>query len=140
MDIPFVYLLVKQQPTTNNNKTISKKQENKEKKEMNIPNAYRKAVDGFVIPPRTFWQMAVSAAQGTFSLFEQSSRSEFIENLDRGTINEGVISQATAGTYVVLFCFGLVCVVCLPKQQQHQRYAFSFRPHPYYLLPVKQDQ
>ena len=72
---------------------------------MNIPNVYRKAVDGFIIPPRTFFQMFVSAAQGTFSLFEQENRSEFIANLDRGTINEGVISQATAGPMIMLSLF-----------------------------------
>jgi hypothetical protein len=72
---------------------------------MNIPNVYRKALDGFIIPPRTFLQMCISAAQGTYSLFDESSRSDFIENLDQGTINEGVISQATAGPMIMLSLF-----------------------------------
>jgi len=72
---------------------------------MNIPNVYRKAVDGFVIPPRSFFQMFLSAAQGTFALFDESNRSDFIANLDKGTINEGVISQATAGPMIMLSLF-----------------------------------
>ena len=72
---------------------------------MNIPNVYRKAVDGFIIPPRTFFQMFAGAARGAYSLFNDSKRREFIEILDAGTINESVISQATAGPMMMLSLF-----------------------------------
>lgn len=72
---------------------------------MNIPSVYRKAVDGFVIPPRSFFQMIVSASKGALSLFQESNRGEFMDTLDRGTINESVISQATAGPAMMLSLF-----------------------------------
>ena len=72
---------------------------------MNLPNVYKKVVHGFIIPPRTFTQMLLSAAQGAFSLMDQDMRKEFIENLDDGIINEGVISQAQMGTLVMLSLF-----------------------------------
>lgn len=72
---------------------------------MNIPSVYRKAIDGFVIPPRSFFQMIISASKGAVSLFHEPNRGEFIEILDRGTINESVISQATAGPAMMLSLF-----------------------------------
>ena len=72
---------------------------------MNIPSVYRKALDGFVIPPRTFFQMVFSAAQGAASLFKEPNRADFINELDNGTINESVISQATAGPMMMLSLF-----------------------------------
>jgi len=72
---------------------------------MNIPSVYRKAIEGFVIPPRTFFQMAFSAARGAFSLLNETNRVDFIKRLERGEINEGVISQAAAGPMVMLSLF-----------------------------------
>jgi hypothetical protein len=72
---------------------------------MNIPSVYRKAIDGFIIPPRTFLQMFVSAGRGAVSLFDETNRTEFIDKLDKGTINEGVVSQATAGPIMMLSLF-----------------------------------
>jgi hypothetical protein len=72
---------------------------------MNVPSVFRKAVDGFIIPPRTFFQMLFSAGQGAVGLMDEVNRQEFIEKLDKGTINEGVISQATAGPMVMLSLF-----------------------------------
>lgn len=72
---------------------------------MNIPNVYRRAVGGFIIPPRSFFQMFISASQGAFSLIDEDSRSEFISSLEKGTINESVISQASSGPMMMLSLF-----------------------------------
>lgn len=72
---------------------------------MNVPSVFRKALDGFIIPPRTFMQMVVSAGKGAAGLLNEVNRSEFIDKLDKGTINEGVISQATAGPIMMLSLF-----------------------------------
>ena len=72
---------------------------------MNIPTAYKKVVDGFLIQPRSFTQLLTSAFGGATSLLNEKSRSEFIEKLDRGVINEGVISQATTGPLLLLSLF-----------------------------------
>ena len=72
---------------------------------MNIPNVYKKVVEGFLIQPRTFSQMLSSAFGGVTSLLNEKSRSDFIEKLDRGVINEGVISQATTGPLILLSLF-----------------------------------
>lgn len=72
---------------------------------MNGPSVFRKAVDGFIIPPRTFMQMLLSAGRGAVGLLDETNRQEFIEKLDKGTINEGVISQATAGPMMMLSLF-----------------------------------
>jgi hypothetical protein len=72
---------------------------------MNVPSIYRKALEGFIIPPRSFFQMFVGASKGAISLFDEGNRSDFIAKLDKGIINEGVISQATAGPMVMLSLF-----------------------------------
>ncbi|KAG7361279.1 hypothetical protein IV203_036379 [Nitzschia inconspicua] len=72
---------------------------------MNVPSIYRKATAGFIIPPRKMSQMLVSAAQGAFSLFSEPNRVEFINLLENGTIQEGVLSQATFGPAVMLSLF-----------------------------------
>jgi len=72
---------------------------------MNIPSVYRKAVGGFIIPPRSFFQMFVSATQGAFSLIDEDSRTEFISSLEKGTINESVIAQASSGPMMMLSLF-----------------------------------
>lgn len=50
-------------------------------------------------------QMAWSALQGTFSLFKEENRADFIAMLEKGTIQEGVISQATYGPVMMLSLF-----------------------------------
>jgi hypothetical protein len=72
---------------------------------MNIPNVYRKALDGFIVQPRTFTQMLSSAFMGAFSLLNEKNRSNFIEQLDKGVINEAVVSQATSGPLMMLSLF-----------------------------------
>ena len=73
---------------------------------MNIPSSiYRKVTQGFIIPPRTMTQMLFSAAQGAFSLFSEPNRIEFIDMLEKGTIQEGVLSQATMGPAMMLSLF-----------------------------------
>lgn len=73
---------------------------------MNVPSVFRKAIDGFIIPPQTFPQMFYSAARGAVSLLtDEKNRREFIEKLDKQIINEGVISQATAGPIMMLSLF-----------------------------------
>lgn len=49
--------------------------------------------------------MFVSAVQGTLSLFRQENRSAFIDYLDKGTIQESVLGQATAGPMMMLSLF-----------------------------------
>ena len=78
---------------------------------MNVPRVFQKALDGFIIPPRTFMQMLVSAGRGAMGLMEENTRNEFMETLDKGTINEGVISQATAGPLMILSL--KICSICL---------------------------
>jgi hypothetical protein len=73
---------------------------------MNIPTIYRNALSGYIIRPRTFGQMAVSALQGTFSLlWSEEDRSTFIDLLDKGVIQERVLGQATAGPAIMLSLF-----------------------------------
>ena len=73
---------------------------------MNIPNnVYRRVTQGLIMPPRSMTQMVWSAVQGTFSLFTENNRTEFIDMLENGTIQEGVISQATAGPVMMLSLF-----------------------------------
>lgn len=72
---------------------------------MNIPNVYRKAVDGFIIPPRSFFQMFASASKGAVSLFQEENRRDFMNTLDKSIINESVIQQATAGPMMMLSLF-----------------------------------
>lgn len=72
---------------------------------MNVPSIYKKALDGFIIPPRSFFQMFVGASKGAISLFDEENRGDFVAKLDKGIINEGVISQATAGPMVMLSLF-----------------------------------
>lgn len=72
---------------------------------MNAPHLARKALDGFIIPPRTFSQMIFSAGKGAIGLLNIDNRAEFIDKLDKGTINEGVMSQATAGPMMMLSLF-----------------------------------
>jgi hypothetical protein len=64
---------------------------------MSVSPAFQKAVRGCLIPPRTFTQMLASSFRGAVSLLNETNRAEFIEKLDKGIINEGVISQATTG-------------------------------------------
>jgi hypothetical protein len=64
---------------------------------MSVSPAFKKAVSGCLIPPRTFTQMLTSSFRGAVSLLNETNRAEFIEKLDKGIINEGVISQATTG-------------------------------------------
>jgi hypothetical protein len=49
--------------------------------------------------------MLFSAAQGAFSLFSEPNRIEFIGVLEKGTIQEGVLSQATMGPAMMLSLF-----------------------------------
>ena len=72
---------------------------------MNIPSVYRKAVGGFIIPPRSFFQMFISASQGAFSLIDEKSRETFINSLEKGIINESVIAQASSGPMLMLSLF-----------------------------------
>jgi len=69
---------------------------------MNIPSTYRKAVGGFIIPPRSFFQMFVSASKGAYSLTDEKEREKFIKKLEKGTINESVIAQASSGPMMML--------------------------------------
>ena len=62
-------------------------------------------VGGFIIPQRTMSQMFFSAAQGMISLLSEDTRIGFIESLENGIIQEGVLSQATAGPMMMLSLF-----------------------------------
>ncbi len=72
---------------------------------MNAPHLSRKVLEGFIVPPRTFMQMLYSAGRGAIGLMNIDNRAEFIDKLDKGTINEGVMSQATAGPMMMLSLF-----------------------------------
>jgi hypothetical protein len=72
---------------------------------MNMPGIYRHAAAGFIIPPRTFSQMVWSSIQGAFSLLQEENRADFIGMLEKGTIQEAVISQATGGPVMMLSLF-----------------------------------
>jgi hypothetical protein len=50
-------------------------------------------------------QMMFSACRGAMGLINIDNRAEFIDKLDKGTINEGVMSQATAGPMMMLSLF-----------------------------------
>jgi hypothetical protein len=50
-------------------------------------------------------QMVFSAGKGAMQLMDLNKRNAFIDSLDKGTINEEVISQATAGPMVMLSLF-----------------------------------
>mmetsp|Transcript_954 Transcript_954/g.2058 ORF Transcript_954/g.2058 Transcript_954/m.2058 type:complete len:379 (+) Transcript_954:76-1212(+) len=60
---------------------------------------------GFIIPQRTMTQMFFSAANGLVSLFSEKTRVGFMDSLEKGIIQEGVLSQATAGPLVMLSLF-----------------------------------
>ena len=49
--------------------------------------------------------MFFSAAQGMISLLSEDTRIGFIESLENGIIQEGVLSQATAGPMMMLSLF-----------------------------------
>lgn len=50
-------------------------------------------------------QMMFSACRGAMGLVNMDNRTEFIDKLNKGTINEGVMSQATAGSMMILSLF-----------------------------------
>ena len=50
-------------------------------------------------------QMAFSAGKGAMQLMDLNKRKDFIDSIDKGTINEEVISQATGGPIVMLSLF-----------------------------------
>ena len=58
-----------------------------------------------MIPQRTMTQMFFSAANGIFSLLSEKTRVGFIDSLEKGIIQEGVLSQATAGPMMMLSLF-----------------------------------
>lgn len=60
---------------------------------------------GLIIPQRTLTQMFFSAANGMFSLLSEKTRVGFIDSLEKGIIQEGVLSQATAGPMMMLSLF-----------------------------------
>mmetsp|Transcript_23586 Transcript_23586/g.65458 ORF Transcript_23586/g.65458 Transcript_23586/m.65458 type:complete len:369 (+) Transcript_23586:192-1298(+) len=60
---------------------------------------------GFIIPQRTMTQTIYSAFNGMVSLFSEKTRSGFIDALEKGIIQEEVLSQATAGPMVMLSLF-----------------------------------
>jgi hypothetical protein len=60
---------------------------------------------GFIIPQRTMTQMFFSAANGMISLLSEKTRVGFIDSLEKGIIQEGVLSQATAGPMMMLSLF-----------------------------------
>lgn len=60
---------------------------------------------GFVIPPRTVSNMLHSAMNGFFSLIRQKNRTKFVELIENSTIEEEVLSQATAGRMMMLSLF-----------------------------------
>lgn len=62
-------------------------------------------VGGLIIPQRTMTQMFFSAANGIFSLLSEKTRVGFIDSLEKGIIQEGVLSQATAGPMMMLSLF-----------------------------------
>ena len=66
--------------------------------------APRKA-GGFIIPQRTMTQMFFSACNGVISLISEKTRIGFIDSLEKGIIQEGVLSQATAGPMMMLSLF-----------------------------------
>jgi len=65
----------------------------------------RKIGGGFVIPQRTMTQIFFSAANGMVSLLSEKTRVGFIDSLEKGIIQEGVLSQATAGPMMMLSLF-----------------------------------
>ncbi|VEU40651.1 unnamed protein product [Pseudo-nitzschia multistriata] len=60
---------------------------------------------GFIIPPRTMPQTFLSAFNGLISLMSETTRSQFIDSLEQGIIQEEVLSQASAGPMVMLSLF-----------------------------------
>ena len=62
-------------------------------------------VGGFIIPQRTMTQMFFSAINGGFSLLSERGRTGFLDSLEKGIIQEGVLSQATAGPMMMLSLF-----------------------------------
>ena len=65
----------------------------------------RTATAGLIIPPRSMTQMFFSALNGVFSLISENARIRFIDTLEKGIIQEGVLSQATAGPIMMLSLF-----------------------------------
>uniref|UniRef100_A0A7S1BEZ2 Uncharacterized protein n=1 Tax=Corethron hystrix TaxID=216773 RepID=A0A7S1BEZ2_9STRA len=62
-------------------------------------------IGGFVIPQRTMTQMFFSAANDMFSLLSEKTCVGFIDSLEKGIIQEGALSQATAGPMMMLSLF-----------------------------------
>jgi len=67
--------------------------------------AARKAIAGFIIPPRTMPEMFYSAMNGLFSLLHEKNRTVFVNSLENGTLQEEVLSQATAGQMMMISLF-----------------------------------
>jgi len=65
----------------------------------------RKAIAGFIIPPRTMPEMFYSAMNGLFSLLHEKNRIVFVNSLENGTLQEEVLSQATAGQMMMISLF-----------------------------------
>lgn len=60
---------------------------------------------GFIIPQRTMTEMFFSAANGMISLLSEKTRVGFMESIEKGVIQEEVLSQATAGPMMMLSLF-----------------------------------
>jgi hypothetical protein len=65
----------------------------------------RKITSGFIIPPRTMPDMFYSAINGMFSLLTEKNRVGFTKMLENDTIQEEVLTQATAGPMIMLSLF-----------------------------------
>jgi len=65
----------------------------------------RKALAGFIIQPRTMPEMFCSAMNGLFSLLHEKNRIVFVNSLENGTLQEEVLSQATAGQMMMISLF-----------------------------------
>ena len=65
----------------------------------------RKFSSGFIIPPRTMPDMFYSAINGMWSLLTEKNRVGFMKMLENDTIQEEVLTQATAGPMIMLSLF-----------------------------------
>jgi hypothetical protein len=65
----------------------------------------RKITSGFIISPRTMPEMFYSAINGMFSLLTEKNRIGFTKMLENDTIQEEVLTQATAGPMMMLSLF-----------------------------------
>eukprot|EP00934_Nitzschia_sp_Nitz4_P005921 Nitzschia sp. Nitz4//scaffold102_size76354//11660//12715//NITZ4_005625-RA/size76354-processed-gene-0.15-mRNA-1//1//CDS//3329532228//5911//frame0 len=64
---------------------------------------FQKALEGFVIPPRSFLQLFISGAKGTWSLlFDENCRQEYIHMIDDGIINQEALGQASMGSMFIV--------------------------------------